>query len=426
MAMFLEKTRKYLIVNLVFLAFFSPACWGMDDTNQGESGSRNSKRKEEETKTKEMPSISDSKEQIIESSSSEPSSKEKEKEEEIEIKIKKMTPINENDVKQYPHCAVFSLTSYFQEGPSVIRKPGTGFLINDHLALTAAHTVIHEGKLVDQIFCRMSRHGANYEKVVQIKKYVFPEEYLEKSKNRNRKGENQLKFDYALLYFDDKIELIHFINPVDDHDTEPLILCGYPGEEYNKVNQEKDHVTVSYPYETQAILEEKQTDIIIFRTPGYKGMSGSPVRFHDKETGNWKAMAIFSAAIRKDEHGNPIPPITIGCLFTEEKLTRIHKWRVEIMKDTPEADKEHAIFNTKRDLSPVAIGNYLMETKIDEWLNSHQIRQSYESIWHARPALHQEYPHPFDLYCGVILQQWSSLKFNERQSEADDLLDSLS
>jgi hypothetical protein len=332
--MFLEKAKnslKFWSVFFVALVFSSPICWGADDVETPSPRNVTASLIAEEIKT--LPS--------------------------------KMDLISEDDVKEYPHSAVLSLASYFKKGMTVNRKTGTGFVIDDHFILTAAHLVFDKGEPAKQIFFHQGRHGATYQLKGSVEKYVYPKQYvdgyLKATQQEVKLTSAMMTHDYALLYVGEDIKFREPIEPIPFSVTipVPLMFCGYPGKDYNKVEEERMHDLASYPYECEAAFSyhHKEWELLGFQTHSYCGMSGGPIRCSEDDE-SWQAFAIQSVGA-KDKNGNPSLPTAVCCL-TEEKLSTIAQWKKDIARSIythPKAIAEECIKDPYYDYVEKAIDN---------------------------------------------------------------------
>lgn len=235
-----------------------------------------------------------------------------------------MRLIDENEINYHPHSAVLSLKSSFHIGKSLKERTATCFLTGDGFALTAAHAVFHEGVEAHKIECYIGRHGDRlfdsiWTKSVEVKKYVYASSYNWNDKSHER----SLNYDYALLYLGEIEEIIK-INPIKIayYYTRPrndLMICGYPGNEFNDVNKQKNHETAAFPYEAKANYADQSIWTLTLSTPCFGGMSGSPIRFTD-DGKIWKAIAILVSNEVYSQN-------TYGCLLTEKKVKTINAWK---------------------------------------------------------------------------------------------------
>jgi hypothetical protein len=250
--------------------------------------------------------------------------------------------ISEHEIEQYPHNSVLSLTSYFKVGDAIIERAGTCFSIGDGFALTSAHAVFHKGTEAYKIKVHINLHGDNILNSsrltnsilfspIEVEKYVYSNLYKEKEKiNDKNIGE-----DYALIYIgeNDKTSALKPIEPVYFYKkpVNELFICGYPGKEFNDYNSERDHKDANFPYEIKANFHKQTSWSISFKSPSFRGMSGSPIRFTDDGRG-WKTTAILAGAYEENLG------VTYGCLLTEDKINTINKWKELLLNSSSEQE----------------------------------------------------------------------------------------
>ena len=110
-----------------------------------------------------------------------------------------MRLIDKDEVQNYPHGAILSLTSCFNIRSSIKTRSATCFLIGNGFALIVAHAVFHMGIEAHKIECYIGRHGDNFlgsmmPKTVKVKSYVYASKYEWNDDSHER----NLNYDYAL------------------------------------------------------------------------------------------------------------------------------------------------------------------------------------------------------------------------------------
>lgn len=247
---------------------------------------------------------------------------------------------NINNVIAGPHNSVLSLRCRYDTCAGPVFGDGTGFLIDNNVALTSAHVVYdwQSGSRASRIDCYIERSIlVNCNVIKSVVSCAYPLEFentvLECSiryQNQNwRQWQNiqqalqqtadTVCHDYAILFLGQGQGLVGGIQPESynsnlpktSYDDRQLTFCGYPTEVPNK-----DNLLYGCPYEKIANLfgEYYGPGALEFRNYTYGGMSGSPIRIQNGNN-DWNALAILSQTDRIT--------LTYGCSFDEEKIDSI-------------------------------------------------------------------------------------------------------
>jgi V8-like Glu-specific endopeptidase len=231
--------------------------------------------------------------------------------------------IEKLEIKKEPYSSLLSIVCDFDVGETV-RQTGTGFLIGNNSALTAAHVLLYNGEKPKKVSCYLSRHGDSFYKEIKIKKYILCSEYVEKEKSSSETAQ----YDYALIDLDIDEPYNGYTIDLDivlEKNFKKLMLLGYPGQEYHKKNK-----FAHLPYEVSLkVYDGYKKDIISFRNELYGGMSGGPIIFKKKE--KYKVGGLFVSNIVGKDSDKFF--YSLCCRFTEEKIKKIFKWKELIKKD---------------------------------------------------------------------------------------------